>query len=46
MFFTLLTPSLDTLPYVGDISVFKDMPITQLNLRLCEKLTGEWVVIS
>ena len=30
----------------GDIEVFKDMPIEQLNLEQCENLTGESVEIS
>ena len=31
------------LPTSGDIEVFKDMPIKELNLFRCNKLTGEWV---
>jgi hypothetical protein len=36
-------PSTLHLPHCpGDIEVFKDMALKELNLRLCEKLTGEW----
>ena len=41
----LLTPSLQHTTS-GDIGVFKDMPITHLDLGQCEKLTGEWVRIT
>ena len=40
----LLTPSLPSPHsiYPGDIEVFKDMQIKELNLDSCHKLTGEW----
>ena len=41
----LLTPSLQHTT-IGDVSVFKDMPIKELNLAGCWKLTGEWVRMS
>ena len=39
----LITPSLQHTT-VGDISVFKDMPIKKLDLRGCARLTGEWLM--
>ena len=41
----LLTPSLQHTT-IGDVSVFKDMPIKELELGGCAGLTGEWVRIS
>ena len=40
----LLAPSVFPPLYPGNIEVFKDMQIKELNLSRCYNLTGEWCV--